>query len=151
MSRRKPNLIFDYCTQYWKKTECFIRCDQVTICMQLDNKVDYVIAEKVCVCNYISTEKMRSKMMSAYENADIYILWLREHFLPRKGLGKALLIVDGNTYCSAEVLELAESYDYTTDSQKLSNSCAVEEEMLKCCNDLYITRKYGEGEFIERG
>lgn len=49
---------------------------------------------------------------SAYVNSDIFLLWLKDHFLPRKGVGKALLIVDGHTsHCSAEVLQLAERND----------------------------------------
>ncbi|KAL3274293.1 hypothetical protein HHI36_015698 [Cryptolaemus montrouzieri] len=51
----------------------------------------------------------------AYVNAYIFILWLTEHFLPRKGLGKALLIVDGSTsHYITEVLELAESNNKIT-------------------------------------
>lgn len=49
---------------------------------------------------------------SAYINADIFIAWLKDHFIPRKPTGKVLLIVDGNaSHCSVEVLELAEEND----------------------------------------
>lgn len=56
--------------------------------------------------------KIYMNQKSAYVNSDIFLLWLKDHFLPRKGVGKALLIVDGHTsHCSAEVLELAERND----------------------------------------
>lgn len=49
---------------------------------------------------------------SAYINADIFIAWLNDHFIPRKPTGKVLLIADGHaSHCSVEVLELAEAND----------------------------------------
>lgn len=49
---------------------------------------------------------------SSYINSDLFLRWIKEHFLPRKGPGKALLILDGHTsHCSVEMLELADQND----------------------------------------
>lgn len=47
---------------------------------------------------------------SAYVNASIFLDWLKNHFLPRKPAGTALLILDGHTSHtnSVEVLEFCE-------------------------------------------
>lgn len=48
---------------------------------------------------------------SAYVTATIFLNWFTKHFLPRKGEGKALLILDGHSsHCSSvELLETAEA------------------------------------------
>ncbi|XP_044761182.1 tigger transposable element-derived protein 6-like [Coccinella septempunctata] len=50
---------------------------------------------------------------SAYVTANIFLNWFKNHFLPRKGEGKALLILDGHSsHCSCvELLETAEAND----------------------------------------
>lgn len=50
---------------------------------------------------------------SAYINKTIFLQWMREHFVPRKPLGKVLLILDGHAshVNSVEMLEFAESND----------------------------------------
>lgn len=50
---------------------------------------------------------------SAYINASIFLQWLREHFVPRKPIGKVLVILDGHAshVNSVEMLEFAESND----------------------------------------
>lgn len=50
---------------------------------------------------------------SAYVNTEIFTTWLRDHFIPRKPLGKVLLILDGHaSHCSSvELLELARDND----------------------------------------
>lgn len=48
---------------------------------------------------------------SAYVTATIFLGWFKNHFLPRKGEGKTLLILDGHaSHCSCvELLETAEA------------------------------------------
>lgn len=48
---------------------------------------------------------------SAYVTATIFLNWFKNHFLPRKGEGKTLLILDGHaSHCSCvELLEAAEA------------------------------------------
>ncbi|XP_031342963.1 tigger transposable element-derived protein 1-like [Photinus pyralis] len=50
---------------------------------------------------------------SAYVTTDIFFLWLKDHFLPRKPDGPVLLILDGHSsHCSSvETLEFAETHD----------------------------------------
>lgn len=50
---------------------------------------------------------------SAYVNADIFLDWLKTHFVPRKMPGKVLLILDGHTShtTSVEMLEFSEEHD----------------------------------------
>lgn len=50
---------------------------------------------------------------SAYVNANIFLRWLKDQFVPRKPLGKTLLILDGHaSHCnSIEMLEYAEQND----------------------------------------
>lgn len=49
---------------------------------------------------------------SAYINANIFMEWLRDIFIPRKPQGKVLLIVDGHTsHCNVDTLEYAEAND----------------------------------------
>ncbi|CAH1975507.1 unnamed protein product [Acanthoscelides obtectus] len=50
---------------------------------------------------------------SAYVNNDIFYLWLKKHFLPRKSKGKIILILDGHSsHCSSvETLEFAQAND----------------------------------------
>ncbi|XP_018578361.1 uncharacterized protein LOC108916564 [Anoplophora glabripennis] len=47
---------------------------------------------------------------SAYVTSEIFYLWLRNHFLPRKPVGTVLMILDGHSsHCSAvDMLEFAE-------------------------------------------
>ncbi|XP_050304919.1 uncharacterized protein LOC126742315 [Anthonomus grandis grandis] len=58
-----------------------------------------------------STIRMSEK--SAYVNSEIFLEWLRTHFLPRKPSGKTLLIVDGHTShtTNLDLLEFAEQND----------------------------------------
>ncbi|XP_055836643.1 uncharacterized protein LOC129905229 [Episyrphus balteatus] len=46
---------------------------------------------------------------SAYVTSEFFFLWLKEHFVPRKPMGKVLLILDGHSsHCSnSEMLEYA--------------------------------------------
>ncbi|KAB0799206.1 hypothetical protein PPYR_07086 [Photinus pyralis] len=50
---------------------------------------------------------------SAYINSDIFLEWLKTHFLPRKPAGKVLLLLDGHaSHCnSIETLSFAEEHD----------------------------------------
>lgn len=49
---------------------------------------------------------------SAYINANLFLQWLKDLFIPRKPQGKVLLIVDGHTsHCNIETLEYAEAND----------------------------------------
>lgn len=50
---------------------------------------------------------------TSYINSDLFIKWFREYFIPRKGTGKALLILDGHaSHCNAiELLNLASEND----------------------------------------
>lgn len=50
---------------------------------------------------------------SAYINTELFLRWLKEHFLPRKSPGKCLLILDGHTSHtnSLDVLTFAEEND----------------------------------------
>lgn len=50
---------------------------------------------------------------SAYVNNNIFLEWLRDHFLPRKPDGKVLLILDGHAShsSSVEMLEFANQHD----------------------------------------
>ncbi|XP_031355917.1 jerky protein homolog-like [Photinus pyralis] len=50
---------------------------------------------------------------SAYVNSNIFFDWLRNHFYPRKGSGKVLLLLDGHTShtSNVEMLEFAEQHD----------------------------------------
>ncbi|KAJ8958280.1 hypothetical protein NQ318_017424 [Aromia moschata] len=46
---------------------------------------------------------------SSYVNSDLFLMWLKNHFAPRKGAGKCILILDGHvSHCSIEMLEFAE-------------------------------------------
>lgn len=56
---------------------------------------------------------IRMSPKSAYVNSDIFFEWLKTHFLPRKMLGKVLLILDGHTShtTNLEMLEFAEQND----------------------------------------
>ncbi|KAI4468034.1 hypothetical protein MML48_2g00008991 [Holotrichia oblita] len=46
---------------------------------------------------------------SSYMNSDLFLCWLKNHFTPRKGVGKFILILDGHvSHCSMEGLEFAE-------------------------------------------
>jgi hypothetical protein len=47
---------------------------------------------------------------SGYVNSTIFMLWLKEHFLPRKPTGKIVLLLDGHTsHCTdPDMLELAQ-------------------------------------------
>lgn len=58
-----------------------------------------------------SSVQMNKK--SSFINSEIFLYWLREHFIPRKPAGKTLLIMDGHSsYCSdVEMLELANQND----------------------------------------
>ena len=53
---------------------------------------------------------VRMSQKSAYVNTDIFFTWLKEHFMPRKPLGKVLFILDGHmSHCNiCEMLEFAE-------------------------------------------
>lgn len=50
---------------------------------------------------------------SSFINSEIFLYWLKEHFIPRKPAGKTLLIMDGHSsHCSdVEMLELANQND----------------------------------------
>lgn len=50
---------------------------------------------------------------SAYINAQLFLKWLREHFIPMKPQGKVLLILDGHSSHSSAVdmLEIAKDKD----------------------------------------
>lgn len=50
---------------------------------------------------------------SSFINSQIFLYWLKEHFIPRKPAGKTILIMDGHSsHCSdVEMLELAERHD----------------------------------------
>lgn len=50
---------------------------------------------------------------SAYVNTEIFSIWLKKHFYPRKPSGKVLIVLDGhNSHCnSVEMLEFAENHD----------------------------------------
>lgn len=50
---------------------------------------------------------------SAYINGDLFFKWLKEIFLPRKPLGKVILLLDGHgSHCSSiEMLEFANNHD----------------------------------------
>lgn len=53
---------------------------------------------------------VRMSQKSAYVNTEFFFNWLKEHFMPRKPLGKVLLILDGHTsHCNlCEMLEFAQ-------------------------------------------
>ncbi|KAB0803136.1 hypothetical protein PPYR_00106 [Photinus pyralis] len=55
---------------------------------------------------------VRMSQKSAYVNTEIFFNWLKEHFLPRKPMGKVLLILDGHTsHCNlCEMLEFADEH-----------------------------------------
>jgi hypothetical protein len=50
---------------------------------------------------------------SACMNSNIFMTWLKEHFLPRKASGKVLLVLDGHaSHCNEfEMLDFARSND----------------------------------------
>ena len=50
---------------------------------------------------------------SAYINTNLFFMWLKNHFLPRKPSGKVILVLDGHsTHCnSVEMLEFAEGHE----------------------------------------
>lgn len=55
--------------------------------------------------------KMRKE--SAYINTELFMNWIREHFIPRKPAGKNLLILDGHAshMNSVDMLQLASDHD----------------------------------------
>lgn len=57
--------------------------------------------------------KLFMSQKSAYMNSEIFLRWLREHFVPRKPKGKTLLLLDGHTShsTSVEMLEYAKAND----------------------------------------
>lgn len=50
---------------------------------------------------------------SAYISSDLFLQWLREHFIPRKSSGRVLLLLDGHSShtCDPDLLEMAESHE----------------------------------------
>lgn len=52
---------------------------------------------------------------SSYINSDLFLKWFKEIFLPKKGAGKALLILDGHSSHSnnIDLLEFAEQNNVT--------------------------------------
>ncbi|KAB0803768.1 hypothetical protein PPYR_00738 [Photinus pyralis] len=80
--------------------------------LQLNNRSGEVIAGKGSKV-VTAAEKGETITKSAYINSDIFLEWLKTHFLPRKPAGKVLLLLDGHaSHCnSIETRLFADEHD----------------------------------------
>ncbi|KAJ8940640.1 hypothetical protein NQ318_020697, partial [Aromia moschata] len=73
--------------------------------------------------------KVYMNKKSSFINSDLFLLWLKEHFIPNKPNGKCLLILDGHTAHSTDIdmLQVADDNDiiilclYRVTARKLFN------------------------------
>ncbi|CAG4982320.1 unnamed protein product [Parnassius apollo] len=98
------------------KPSCIFNMDETGL--QLNNRPGHVLAEKgiKAVSTVTSTEKGETITVIVCCNAeDLFIEWLKTHFVPRKPAGRVLLLLDGHsTHCnSVEMLEYAKDNDIT--------------------------------------